>query len=297
MKTRRNTNKIRLANSDRLLNVLVYLLGTVALIIAFYPIYFVLIASFSDPSLVKSGGVYLYPRGITFLGYQKVFDDARIWIGYKNTLFYVSAGTLISLFFTLGVAYSLSRKDFMFRNAIMILFIITMFFNGGLIPTYLWINKLGLYNTVWVMLIPFSINVFNVIVTRTFFQTNIPLELLEASKIDGSSDFNFFFRIVLPLSKPIIAVIALFYAVVLWNGYFTALIYLRDDALYPLQLILRSILIENEVNVDSLSVEMRNAIDLIKYAIIIVSTVPIICVYPFIQKYFAKGVMIGAIKG
>ncbi len=293
----KSSNRIKQSQSDILINILVYTMGTIALIITLYPLYFVLIASISDASLIRSGQVYIYPKGLTLVGYQKVLEDTRIWIGYRNTIFYVVTGTFISLFFTLGVSYSLSRKDFKLRNPIMILFIFTMFFNGGLIPTYLWINKLGLYDTVWVMLIPFSINVFNIVVARTFFTNTIPDELLEASKIDGANDFYFFFRIVLPLSKPIIAVITLYYAVAMWNGYFNALIYLRSDNLYTLQLILRSILILNQVAVDSQSIEMLNTIDLIKYAVIVVSTVPIICVYPFLQKYFAKGVMIGAVKG
>jgi putative aldouronate transport system permease protein len=293
----KNSNRIKQSRSDILVNIIVYTMGTIALIITLYPLYFVLIASISDASLIRSGQVYLYPKGLTLSGYQKVLEDTRIWIGYRNTIFYVVTGTFISLFFTLGVSYSLSRKDFKLRNPIMILFIFTMFFNGGLIPTYLWINKLGLYDTVWVMLIPFSINVFNVVVARTFFTNTIPDELLEASKIDGANDFYFFFRIVLPLSKPIIAVITLYYAVAMWNGYFNALIYLRSENLYTLQLILRSILILNQVAVDSQSIEMLNTIDLIKYAVIVVSTVPIICVYPFLQKYFAQGVMIGAVKG
>lgn len=290
-------NTIKLSQSDAFINVIIYTLATIALLITLYPLYFVLIASISDPTLVKSGQIFLIPKGLTLMGYEKVFEDARVWTGYRNTIFYVIAGSLISVMFTLGVAYSLSRKDFKFRNAIMILLVITMFFSGGLIPTYLWIKRLGLYDTVWAMLVPFSINVFNVIVTRTFFQTSIPDGLLEASRIDGASDFLFFFKIVLPLSKPIISVMTLYYAVGIWNGYFNALIYLRSTELYPLQLILRSILILNQVNVDSLTVEARNAIDLIKYAIIIVSTVPIMCIYPFIQKYFTKGIMIGAIKG
>ena len=293
----KSSSRIKQSQSDILINIIVYAIGTIALIITLYPLYFVLIASVSNASLIRSGQVYLYPKGLTLVGYQRVLEDTRIWIGYRNTIFYVVVGTSISLFFTLGVAYSLSRRDFKLRNPIMILFIFTMFFNGGLIPTYLWINKLGLYDTVWVMLIPFSINVFNVIVARTFFTNNIPDELLDASRIDGANDFYFFFRIVLPLSKPIIAVITLYYAVAMWNGYFNALIYLRSDNLYTLQLILRSILILNQVAVDSLSIEMQNSIDLIKYAVIVVSTVPIICVYPFLQKYFAKGVMIGAVKG
>ena len=292
-----SSNRINQSKSDILINILVYTMGTIALIITLYPLYFVLIASISDASLIRSGQVYLYPKGLTLGGYKKVLEDSRIWIGYRNTIFYVVTGTSISLFFTLGVSYSLSRKDFKLRNPIMILFIFTMFFNGGLIPTYLWIKKLGLYDTVWVMLIPFSINVFNVVVARTFFTNTIPDELLDASKIDGANDFYFFFRIVLPLSKPIIAVITLYYAVAMWNGYFNALIYLRSDNLYTLQLILRSILILNQVAVDSQSIEMLNTIDLIKYAVIVVSTVPIICVYPFLQKYIAKGVMIGAVKG
>lgn len=286
--------------SDKITTFIIYALGTLALVLALYPIYFVIIASISSPDAVENGMVYLIPKYITFRGYEKVFQDPRIWSGYANTIFYTVAGTIISLLVTLPAAYALSRKDFRARRIIMILFTVTMFFGGGLIPTYLLIQQFGLYNTRWVLLIPFCLNVYNLIIGRTFFERSIPSSLFEAAKIDGCSDLKFFIKIVLPLSKAIIAVIMLYYAVAQWNEYFKALIYLRDEELQPLQMVLRSILIQNQSFDGSASegvAEAQNLFDLIKYSVIVVSTIPIIAVYPFIQKYFTKGVMIGAVKG
>lgn len=286
--------------SDRYADIILYGLATVALLLALYPIYFVIIASISSPDMVEGGLVYLIPKGLTVKGYEKVFADSRIWAGYRNTIFYTFAGTFISLMFTLPAAYALSRKDFKARKYFMLLFTITMFFNGGLIPTYLLVKSMNLYNTIWVMLVPFALNVYNLIIARTYFERSIPESLLDAAQIDGCSDFYFFIRIVLPLSKAIIAVIALYYAVAQWNEYFKALVYLRDEKLHTLQIVLRSILLQNQAFEDSAAegaADMQNLYDLIKYATIVVSTIPIISLYPFLQKYFTKGVMIGAIKG
>jgi putative aldouronate transport system permease protein len=285
---------------DNIFDGIVLLLSILILIIMAYPLYFVIIASFSDPTYVNTGRVWLLPSHITLEGYKRVFADARIWRGYRNTIFYTIAGTLISLLFTLPAAYALSRKDLKGRNFLMMYFVFTMFFSGGLIPTYLTINNFRLTNTIWVLLIPFSVSAYNLIISRTFFASTIPQELLEAAIIDGCSNTRFFVSVVLPLSKAIIAVIGLYCAVGQWNQFFTSLVYVRSESLMPLQIVLRNLLLQYrflDFSASSNSTEIQRIADVMKYAIIIISTVPVMCFYPFIQKYFAKGVMIGAIKG
>jgi putative aldouronate transport system permease protein len=264
----------------------------------------VFIASVSNPSSVANGNVWLYPKGFTLMGYKEIMKDSRIWVGYKNTLIYAIGGMLISMLFTMPAAYALSRKDFKARGFLMLFFTFTMFFNGGLIPTYLTVKNFHLDNTIWVMLIPFSVNVYNIIISRTFFQNNIPGELLEAAKLDGCSNIQFFVKVVLPLSKAILAVISLYYIVGYWNEYFKALMYLREDRLYPLQMVLRDILTRNQAYASgqlgsgaSAEGSVQQKADLVKYGVIVVSTLPIIVIYPLIQKYFDKGVMIGSLKG
>ena len=286
---------------DLLFNRLVYAIAVIIMIIIIYPLYFIIVASFSDPSAVSTGKVWLYPRGFTLDGYKALLANESIWIGYRNTILYALAGTFISLAVNIPAAYALSRKDLVFGKALTFYFLITMFFSGGLIPTFLTVQGFGLYNTFLVMVLPFSVSVYNLIVARTFFLSNIPGELREAAEIDGCGNLKFFFSIVLPLSKAIIAVIALWSAVGHWNSYFNALIYLRDSSLYPLQLILRNILVSNQMQSamgtgEAAQIALRTA-SLIRYAAIIVSTLPIMCVYPFLQKYFNQGVTIGAVKG
>ena len=286
---------------DTLFDTVVIIIGVIILFIMAYPMYFVIIASVSDPAAVNSGQVWLVPHTLNFEGYNRVFADARIWRGYRNTILYTVSGTLISLLFTLPAAYALSRKDLLGRNFIMMYFVFTMFFSGGLIPTYLTMNTFKLTNTFWVLIVPFSVSVYNLIISRTFFANTIPLELLEAAKIDGCSNTRFFISVVLPLSKAIIAVIGLYCAVGQWNQFFLSLIYVRNRNLQPLQIVLRNILLQNQIDEVSNSSfgtnEVTRIADLMKYAIIIVSTAPVMCFYPFIQKYFSKGVMIGAVKG
>lgn len=285
--------------SDILIDLFVY--GAIALtvIAAAYPVYFVCIASVSSPTAVSRGEVLLLPKEINFRAYQEVFQDARVWLGYRNTIFYTLAGTALSLVFTIPASFSLSRKELPFRQGLMFFFTFTMFFSGGLIPTYFLMQNLNLVNTVWVMILPFSVSVYNLIVTRTFFQNSIPEDLFEAARIDGCSYTRFLFQIVLPLSKAIIAVIGLYYAVWYWNEYMRALIYVQDKNLIPLQLVLRNILVENQaLEGSSLGAESRRQlVDLLKYALIVVSTLPMLILYPLLQKYFEKGVMIGSIKG
>ncbi|HHV96201.1 MAG TPA: carbohydrate ABC transporter permease [Clostridiaceae bacterium] len=298
---------IKESRSDRIFNIVNVTIMILILIIELYPLIFVVSASISNPDLVNRGEVWLLPKDISFEGYVRVFRDKEIWTGYRNTIFYTVFGTIINLFVTLPAAYSLSRKDFYGRIFFTAIFTFTMFFSGGLIPTYLIIKGLRLRDTIWALLLPGAASMYNIIVTRTFFQTNIPNELREAAEIDGCSNTRLFLTIVLPLSTPIIAVMALFYGVGHWNSYFSALIYLSRRELYPLQLFLREILILNEMStemlmnatgeeIEALAKQARIA-DMIKYAIIIVSSAPVLMAYPFIQKYFVKGIMIGAIKG
>lgn len=294
--------KMKEAGSDRLFTIVNYSVLTLIMIIVLYPLVHVVSASFSSSSAVLSGRVWLWPVEPTLDGYRAVFKNGMVIRGFMNTVFYTVAGTGINLLFTVLAAYPLSRKDFRGRNIFMLLFVFTMMFNGGLIPTYLLVKNLGMIDTVWSMLIPAALSVWNVIIMRTYFQTTIPGELLEASQLDGCTDFRFLLRIVLPLSGPILAVIALFYAVGHWNQYFNAMIFLKRADLYPLQLILRDILVQNEINIDMLgdaktAAARQGLRELLKYSLIVVTSVPLLVVYPFVQKFFVKGVMIGSLKG
>jgi len=293
---------IRESGGDRAFNIVNYIMLTIVLIVVLYPLVYVVSASFSSSYAVLSGKVWLWPVEPSLDGYKAVFKNKNILTGFQNTLFYTAAGTLINVVLSILAAYPLSRKDFRGRNKFMLLFVFTMMFNGGLIPTYFVVKDLHMIDTVWAMLIPTALSVWNVIIMRTYFQTTIPGELLEASQIDGCNDFRFLLKIVVPLSGPIIAVIALFYAVGHWNQYFNAMIYLKNPQLYPLQLILRDILVQNEVRIDMLgdvkSAAARQGLrELLKYSLIVISSVPLMLVYPFVQKFFVKGVMIGSIKG
>jgi putative aldouronate transport system permease protein len=276
-------------------------LGAVLLAVI-YPLYFIVIASFSNPDLINAGKLWIIPRQMTLEGYKRLFKDDMIWLGYKNTIIYTTLGTLINMTVTIPAAYALSRKDFLGRSLFMICITITLFFQGGLIPRYLIVKNVGLLNTIWAMVLPNAVMAWNLIVSRTFFQSTIPNELLEASRIDGCGNVRFFVSVVLPLSSAILAVMTLFYAVFHWNSFFDALMFLRDEKMYPLQLVLRTILLEADVdpsmvdNADEL-VDMMRMADLIKFGLIIVASVPVLILYPFLQKYFVKGVMIGAIKG
>lgn len=282
-------------------NLVLYSLSAVVLVIILYPIYFVVIASFSDSAAVASGQVWLWPKGFTLDGYNELLKHKDVWIGYRNTIMYTVTGTVIGLFVNLTAAYALSRKDLVGRKFLMLLFVFTMFFNGGLIPTFLTVKQFGLYNTFLVMVLPFSVSAYNIIVARTFFQNVIPSDLWDQARIDGCGNIRYFIQIVLPLSKAIISVLGLWIAVGMWNSYFNALIYLKNSELHPLQLVLRNILITNNMQTalgsgEAAQVALRLA-NLMRYSVIVVSILPIMCVYPFIQKYFNKGVMIGAVKG
>ncbi|PJN56740.1 hypothetical protein PAEVO_34650 [Paenibacillus sp. GM2FR] len=287
---------------DRMFNVINYTILILVTIIVMYPLVFVLSASFSDPQAVLRGEMLLWPKGVNLNSYVKIFQNKDIISGFTNTLVYTSLGTFINLTMTILAAYPLSRKDFVGRNAIMALLVFTMFFRGGLIPTYLLIKNLGMLNTLWVMIIPNAVSIWNIIIMRTFFQQSIPGELQEAATIDGCSNIKILTRIILPLSMPIIAVTILFYAVGHWNAFFNALLYLSDKDKFPLQLILREILIQGQTN-DMVKMSTESAIkqqrevEGIKYAVLVVANIPVLVLYPFLQRYFVKGVMIGAIKG
>ncbi|OME79030.1 sugar ABC transporter permease [Paenibacillus sp. FSL A5-0031] len=298
---------VKESGRDKVFLICNYIYVFLAFIVVAYPVIYMISASISDPKLVGSGEMWLWPKGITFEGYQRVFQNSSIWTGYGNTILYTVVGTSINLFVTLPAAYALSRKDFMGRNFFMGMFLVTMFFGGGLVPSYLLIKELGMVNTIWAIVIPSAASIWNIIVARTFFQSSIPKELQEAAQIDGCTNLRLFVKIILPLSMPIIAVMALFYGVGNWNSYFSALIYLNDAAKYPLQLVLRQILVLQEMSaqgggvIDASSASALNnkaeIAALVKYAVIIVATAPIIAVYPFLQRYFVQGVMIGSVKG
>ena len=274
-----------------------------ALLAVIYPLIFVFSASFSSPDAVMSGRVWLLPVEPSVEGYKAVFRHSLIMTGYANTIFYTVAGTAVNVFMTIIAAYPLSRRDLQGRNLIMFLFSFTMLFTGGLIPNYIVIRSLGMLNTRWAMILPQAIGVWNLIIARTFFQHNIPPELQEAAEMDGCSDFYFLWKVVVPLSKAIIAVLVLFYGVFHWNAFFHAFIYLSDKSKFPLQIVLREILILNEMMGEMMVVDpelqeqMRGLANLLKYSVIVVASLPVWLVYPFVQKQFVKGVMIGSLKG
>ncbi len=297
------THKMRQCWQNRVFDIVVFLLVTVCTLAVLYPLFFVVIASISNPRLVQSGQVILWPKGISFEGYKYIFKDSRIWTGYRNTMFNTVAGTLFAMVLTIPAGYALSRSDLRGRNIIMGIFVFTMYFGGGLIPTYLVVRDIGLIDSVWTLVILGSFSAYNLIICRTFFQTSIPMELQEAAEIDGCSIGKFFTLVVLPLSKPILAIMALYYAVGKWNDFFNGLIYVNKASLFPLQLIMRDILIQGQAVqaagvTDPKQLEMMQQIAMtIKYGAIIVSSLPVLVFYPFIQKYFVKGVMIGSLKG
>lgn len=275
----------------------------IGLMVVFYPLLYIVSSSLSSPDALLADRVWLLPVDPTFKGFRAAFEYPPIWVGYRNTLFYVSLGTVINVVLTIMIAYPLSRRDLVGRDFIMLALTLTLFFSGGLIPTYLLVRQLHLLNSFWAMVLPQAVAVWDVIITRTFFQSAIPAELLESAQMDGCSNTRFLLNIVLPLSRPIIAVIIVFYGVANWNSFFDALLYLSNSKLYPLQLVLRNILILNQEDfsaggLSAQEMQKREFLETTwKYALIVISTAPILAIYPFVQKYFAKGVMIGSIKG
>ena len=287
---------------DKVFNFVNISIVTLFFLAVLFPLIYVVSASFSDPNKVIQGRVWLWPVGFNLEGYKAVFDNPRVMSGYLNSVIIMVGGTAVNVVMTILAGYPLSRKDFPDRHLLMGLFVFTIMFSGGLIPTYILVKNLGLIDTRWALILPTAIGVWNAIIVRTYFQTTIPGDLLEAAQMEGCNEFHFLWKIVIPLSGPIIAVITLFYAVGHWNQFFQALLYLKDEAKYPLQIVLREILVENTItDMSSMDVEsqlLRQRLrELLKYSLIIVASAPLLMIYPFIQKYFVKGIMIGSLKG
>lgn len=300
-------SSIKESKTDRIFLFFVYAILVFAFVIVAYPLIYIASASISDPSVVNSGEMWLLPKEVTFEGYTTILQNKAIWRGYFNTIIYTVVGTIVNLMVTIPAGYVLSRKDFPLKGLFTKMMVITMFISGGMIPSYILINNLGLTNTMWALILPGAASVYNIVVTRTFFQSTIPEELTEAALMDGATTFNIFYAVVLPLSKPIIAVMALFYGVGHWNQYFQALLYIDDRSKYPLQMVLREILVLQDLSSNPSTImteataeylnQQQNLSAIIKYGVMIVATLPIIMVYPFLQKYFVKGVMLGSLKG
>lgn len=297
----KQSKKVKKSSSDKIFYSVVTVFLTLLGLVVLYPLIYVVSCSFSTAQSVMNGDVILFPTDFSLEGYEAVFRTNKVLIGFRNSIFYTVVGTVINLVMTVLAAYPLSRDDMPGRGKIMMLFTFTMIFGGGMIPNYLLIKDLHMLNTVWALLIPGAISVYNMIVMRTFFQKSIPGELLEAAQMDGCSDIKYLLQVVLPLAKSIFAVITLYYAVAHWNAYFSAFMYLMNDDLYPLQIFLRDILIASKIDAEMLIDEaMATNVGLeyvLKYSLIVVATVPMLIIYPFVQKHFVKGVMIGAVKG
>lgn len=296
-------HRICQSTEDRVFGAVTYILATLFMLVCAYPLVYVLSASISNPALIVSGKIILLPKEIQFRAYEAVFKSEDVLLGYRNAVFYAFAGTAINIVLTTAGAYVLSRPDLWGRTVITFLISFTMFFSGGMIPTYITIKNLGMINTVWAMLLPGAISATNLLIMRNFFTHSVPQEIIEAAYVDGCSNIGTLCRIVLPVSGSIIAVMVIFYFVGHWNAYFSAMIYLNDKKLYPLQVFLREILIQNQLGdmsggADTVNqAEMTLLYEALKFAVITVATLPIMCVYPFLQRYFVKGVMIGSIKG
>ncbi len=296
------SNKIRPTVFDRVFNVINLALITLVLLLVAYPLLYVVSASFSDPILVSSGKVVLLPKGFTLEGYQKIFESAEIWQSFFNSVRYTLIGTTLNIVMTVMAAYPLSRRGLAGRRFLLLVMTFTMYFSGGMIPAFLVVKLLGLYNTFWALVIPGAISTYNMIVMRSFFESSIPEELHDAANIDGCDDYQYLLKILLPLSKPVLAVMVLFYGTGHWNAFFNAIIYLRNAADYPLQVVLRNILLKNVLSENMITdfggaATYSHTAEIIKYGLIIVSSIPMLAVYPFVQKHFVKGVMIGSIKG
>ncbi|WNQ10654.1 carbohydrate ABC transporter permease [Paenibacillus aurantius] len=291
------------SRTDKLFTLLNNTFMILMFLAVLYPIVYIVSASFSDSQAVVSGEVWLWPVRPSLDGYNAVFEYSQVWVGFRNSILYTVTGTLVNIVMTVLAAYPLSRKDFFGKNLFMVLFMFTTMFTGGLIPTYLLVRELGMLDTIWAMILPGALTVWNVIITRTYFQMSIPHELLEAAQLDGCDDFQFVWRVVVRLSGPILAVITLYYAAANWNQYFNAMLFLKNQAHYPLQLVLKDILVSNDVDVTMLSGDPQDAArrealkTLLKYSLIVISTVPLLIFYPFVQKYLVKGVMVGSLKG
>lgn len=297
-----NTKFKNSSTGDKVFIIFVYVLLSAVMLIVLYPLIYIISASFSDPQAVVSGKVVLWPVDVTLRGYKAVFKNPKIITGFINSFIYMGVGTVVNLIMTMLCAYPLSRKEFTARNKIAALFVFTMYFSGGLMPTYMIVNKLGLINTRWAMIIPSAMSTYNMIIARTYMVNSIPDELYEAAQIDGCSPFKYLLKVVVPLCKPILAVLTLYYGIAKWNNYFDAMLYINDASLQPLTIVLREILIQNQIDPTMLTdasalSKLQGMTELLKYAVIVVASVPVLAIYPFVQKYFVKGVTIGAVKG
>ncbi len=298
--------RIGRCRSDIIYDTILFILLTLVFLVVAYPLYFVIISSVSDPIAVSNGEVTFYPIGFTLDGYREVFKTNTVVRGFLNSLLYTVCGVSVNLLVTLPTGYALSRKDFALKKFVTFFYMLTMFIGGGMMPTYLIVKQTGLLNSMWALIIPGAMGVYNMIVAKTFFSTNIPLELMEAAKLDGCGNTRFFFHIVLPLSGAITAILVLYYGQGHWNSYFSALLYINDREKWPLQLELRNILLlnTNTMTKEFITEEMRKEqarrealANMMKYSLIIISSIPMLIVYPFVQKHFVKGVMIGSVKG
>lgn len=299
---RKNKSKVKRSISNVLFDAFIFIILTLVMLSVLYPLYFIVIASISDPVAVQSGEVLFLPKKIIFDGYKKILETKSIWRGYANSMYCVIAGTLFNLFLTIPTGYAMSKKDLPGRKYIMLFFTFTMFFNGGMIPTYLLVKNLDLLNKLAALFLTDGISIVNLIIVKTYFENNIPKELYEAAEVDGCSQFSCFFKIAMPLAKSITAIMILYYGVGQWNQLFKGMIYIQDDIKYPLQLVLRNILVQNtansSMNMDSATfLAQQRLSELIKYGVIIIGSLPPLIMYPFVQKYFKKGVMMGSIKG
>lgn len=294
--------QIKDSSSDRIFFAICYCITIMLAIIVILPLIYVVSCSFSSGIAVSTGKVLLWPVDFTLEGYKRVVNYPDVWRSYANTIFYTIGGTLLHVALVMIAAYPLARRGLPHKKLFMLFFSFTMLFNGGMIPSYLLVRDLGIMNTIWAMLIPGAFSAYNMVVARTFIQNSIPESLLEATQVDGCSDTRYFFQFVLPLSKAVIAVLSLQVAIGIWNSYFNAFLYLTNDQLYPLQLVLRKILLLSQISSDDLmdpddAQAIQGMADLMKYSLIVFATAPILCIYPFVQKYFVKGIMIGSLKG
>ncbi len=291
------TNK----GSDRVFNIVIYVVMTLFCVILLLPLLHVVACAFSEPKMVYTGKVIIFPKNLSVESFRRVFEEKSIWTGYRNTIFYTVVGTVISLFLQMSSGYALSRSDLRFRKLFQFMFVLTMFVSGGLIPSYIVIRTLKMLNTVWAIILPGALSAGNVIVVRTFISSSIPYDIQESAMIDGCSAGRIFFSIIIPLAKPLMAVMMLYSIVGYWNSYFNALIYVTNKDLQPLQMVLRNILVSNDINSMGGNT-MGNAeaalmSESLKYSTIVVSTLPILIIYPFFEKYFEKGMIIGSLKG
>ncbi|MDY5730068.1 MAG: carbohydrate ABC transporter permease [Eubacteriales bacterium] len=293
---------IKSSIGDKIFVIIMYVCLTFALLVVLFPLLYIVSASFSDPDAVIKNQVWIWPVRPNLRGYEAVFRNKNIITGFANSFYYLLVGTTVNIVMTVLCAYPLSRKEFTARNKIALMFVFTMYFSGGLIPNYMLVKAVGLVNTRWALIIPTAMSTYNMIICRTYFVNTIPDELYEASQLDGCSPFRYLLSVVIPLSKPILAVLVLYYGIAKWNSYFDAMIFLRNSQLYPLQIILRDILILNEIDYTMITdaraiAAKRGLTDLLKYSTIVVASIPVIIIYPFAQKYFVQGIMVGAVKG